>query len=92
MVFLISKKIIDNRKIMIYFSISIPIIPSKGKQEFKVAFPSGSYYLYVMSEQLDNRFQKGCYSEFVIFENNINCSSHKPLLIEVKKGETCFRD
>jgi len=48
--------------------------------------PIGQYRVYANTN--DILFYKAYYSEFVTCGLSVNCTSHKPIVVEVKKGET----
>lgn len=53
---------------------------------YKLETPIGQYYVYANTN--DRLFYKAYYSEYVTCGLSVNCTSHKPLVVEVKEDET----
>ena len=54
---------------------------------YKFELPPGKYYVYAQVPSFNSGY-KAYYSEFVTCGLSINCSSHKPIEVEVSAGAT----
>ena len=54
---------------------------------YKLELPPGKYYVYAQVPSFNSGY-KAYYSEFVTCGLSINCSSHKPIEVEVSAGAT----
>lgn len=52
---------------------------------YQIEIPSGDYYVYATLPSWKN--YKAYYSDFVICGLSVDCSSHKPILVQVKSGQ-----
>lgn len=52
---------------------------------YKLETPIGKYYVYATTN--DRLFYKAYYSEYVTCGLSVNCTSHKPVVVEVKEDE-----
>lgn len=55
---------------------------------FELSVPEGTYYVYETGSSAYGKDYKAYYSEFVTCGSSVNCTSHKPIKVDVKSGET----
>lgn len=55
-----------------------------GVDNFKIEVPAGKYYVY---SQVPNWDEKAYYSEFLTCGADVDCYSHKPIIIDVNSGD-----